>query len=152
MDRCWQLVIGVGAAFWAVGWLDVALLWYPPQIGTAGWEFGVISASLNGLPVPVIGTVFILAGAVALGHRRLARGAQIAGLVAVVIVGFMAVLYGLSAPVTLGTASDPTGMGSIKKTLARSLVQIGLYPVVIGWVVFRANRFIKSGDNGSYET
>lgn len=152
MDRCWRLVIWVGAAFWAVGWLDVGLLWYPQQVGNAGWEFGIISASLNGLPVPVIGTVFVLAGAVALGHPRLARVAQFAGVVAVVVVGAMAVLYGLSAPVTLGMTSDPTGMGSIKKTMARSLVQIGLYPVVIGWVVLRANRFIKRGDSGNYAT
>ncbi len=152
MDRCWRLVIGVGTAFWAVGWLDVGLLWFPQQVGMAGWEFGVISESLNGLPVPVIGTVFVLAGAVALGHRRLARAAQFGGLMAVLAVGFMAVLYGLSAPVTLGSSTDPTGMGSIKKTMVRSLIQLGLYPVLIGWVVLLANRFVKRGDNSEFGT
>ena len=146
MDNCWRLIAAVGAAFMATGWLDVGLFWFPLGVGDAGWEFGVISASLNGLPVPVMGTALLLTGAVGAGHRRLARFAQVAAVGAVVVVGLMAVLYGLSVVVVIGMTSDPTGMSSITKTIVRSIFQIAVYPMVLGVLVFRANQFIKRGD------
>ncbi len=143
MDNCWRLIAAVGAAFMATGWLDVGLFWLPSEVGDAGWEFGVISASLNGFAVPVMGTALLLAGAVGSGQRRLARFAQAAAVGAVVVVGLMAVLYGLSVLVVLGATSDPTGMSSITKMIARSVVQIAMYPMVLGVLVFRANQFMK---------
>ena len=130
----------------AMGWLDVGLFWFPLGVGALGWEFGVISASLNGLPVPVLGMALLLAGAVGAGHRRLARFAQVAAVGGVVVVGLMAVLYGLSVVVVIGMTSDPTGMSSIKKAIVRSIFQIAVYPMVLGVLVFRANQFIKRGD------
>jgi hypothetical protein len=84
----WQVLATVGWVFIVVGGLDVGLVWFPPAFGNQGWEFGSITAALNGLPLPVMGTALVLASGVARGHGVSARTAMvIAGLLAVVGLG-----------------------------------------------------------------
>jgi len=42
----------------------LALLWYPLQFGSADWEFGTISAYLNGMPLGTLGLALLAAGAI----------------------------------------------------------------------------------------
>ena len=57
----WQLLATVAWAFLIVGGLDVGLVWYPAAFGNAGWEFGSVTAMLNGFPLPVMGSALLLA-------------------------------------------------------------------------------------------
>src|SRR6185437_6901598 len=59
--EAWRVVGWVGIAFVVMGFTDVALAWYPTAFGNPEWEFGAISATLNGFALPTLGLYLVLA-------------------------------------------------------------------------------------------
>jgi hypothetical protein len=54
-DFGWYLLGWIGLAFALVGGFDLALIWIPLGFGNPEWEFGTVSATLDGLPVTTLG-------------------------------------------------------------------------------------------------
>lgn len=142
----WQLLALAGWAFLIVGGLDVSLVWYPAALGDAAWEFGSITASLNGFPLPIIGTCLILASAVARGKSRLALAPFVAaGLFLLAAVG-MGLLYALDVTIALKSVNEPLARAGLQKAILRSLVQLVVYPLTLLIVMVRARKLLKTGD------
>ncbi len=55
----WTLLAIAGWGFFLIGLMDVAFVWYPTAFGNGGWEFGSVTAALNGLPLPALGLALI---------------------------------------------------------------------------------------------
>ena len=142
----WKLLAVVGWSFLIVGGMDVGLVWYPMAFGNEGWEFGSVTTSLNGLPLPVMGTALILASGIARGDKVSARIAQVVALLFVLAVAAMVVLYALTVPLALRSIVDPIALTGLKKAIVRSAFQVVVYPAVLLFVVWRANRMIRHGD------
>jgi hypothetical protein len=132
-----------------MGSADLFLAWYPASFGTVEWEFGAISASLNGMALPSLGLFLLLASAIGDSRRLLTRVIAIAMALLVVVVLALAVIYATDAPVALGAISgNPAVLSTLKKSVAKSsalfLVYLALYSfgAVYGW---RASRPITTG-------
>jgi hypothetical protein len=126
-DVGWELLKWVGWAFVAIGLTDLALIWRPLAIGNPDFEFGSVTAMLNGLPLLTIGLVFLAASAAAVGatfRLRLVGGAMI--LMALVIVA-AGVIYVLAAPLALKSVTG-LGLTAVKKAMVKSAVQLVAYP------------------------
>ncbi|MGH7559792.1 MAG: hypothetical protein ACRENB_02100 [Gemmatimonadales bacterium] len=128
-ERAWRIAWWMGLVFFAVGAVDLLLVWYPPNFGTAEWEFGSSAAMLNGLPVPTLGALLMTASAVALGWSWYFWPG-----VAVLVLSFLAIvgagiLFGTTFPIALKAVTEPVLLTGIKKAVLKSFLQVGLYSV-----------------------
>ncbi len=144
----WTLLATAGWGFLLIGAMDVGLVWYPEAFGNGGWEFGSVTAALNGLPLPVMGLVLVLAGAVARGQRTTARVVQLLSGLLLALVAIMAVLYVLRVSEALAAVSDPLGLSGLRKAILRSASQMVVYSAVLVLIVRRAGGLVKAGDLG----
>ena len=136
-DTSWSLVGTAGALFVALGGVDAALVWYPPAFGQPEWEFGSITASLNGLPLVVMGLV-LGAAAAAKQHRvMLARVLAIVMAVLAVAILAAAVLYLSDVPMALrATRENAAALQGMRKSLVKTLTQLVCYPtglLIMAW-------------------
>jgi len=131
-----------GLTFLLVGGVDFALTWYPLDFGNREWEFGTVTAGLNGLPVPTMGLVLLLVGALLVERRWWA------GIVAVVSWGTLlwvlvgVVLWATTIPIALQAVPPEVALG-LKKALVKSALQSLMYPVILaylGWSAVKAMR------------
>lgn len=134
LGGAWGLLVPVGLVFMLVGAADLALVWYPLGFGSAEWEFGSVTSMLNGLPVLVMGLVFLAMGAVAAGRRWAGRGIATVLLLLAVVVVLMAALYATTVPIALKAAPNPTVALGLKKAIAKTTVQAAVYPVMLIWL------------------
>lgn len=126
-----------GLTFLLVGGWDFALTWYPLSFGNREWEFGTVTASLNGLPVPTMGLALLLVGALLLERRWWAGlvGLAAFGLMVWVLVG--AVLWVTTVPLALRTAPPEVLLG-LKKSIVKSALQCVAYPGILAFLGWRA--------------
>lgn len=134
--RTWALLGWVGLTFLVVGGFDYALTWFPTDFGNREWEFGTVIASLNGLPVPVIGLGLLLASSIQTDRRWLAWLATIGafGFLAWVLLGI--VLWFGTTPIALSSTPVEVLTG-VKKAIAKSAVQSLAYPAILGFLSWR---------------
>lgn len=133
-EAAWRLVGGVAALFVVVGGADLALTLMPLGFGNPEWEFGTVTSLLDGLPVPTLGLVGVVAAALARGSRGIARmGAALLGALAVSIVA-AAVLYATTVPIALRAVTDPVIRTGLSKAVAKTAVQCVAYPIGLGWL------------------
>jgi hypothetical protein len=117
--------------------VDLALAWYPAHLGNAEWEFGAITATLNGFAFPLLGLFLALAAAVEQGHRTFARG--VGGLMLALAVAWMIVglLYATVFPLALNAvAANPAISLGMKKAVAKGAILVLTYVVLLsygGW-------------------
>jgi len=111
----WQLLATAGWAFLVVGGMDVGLVWYPAAFGNAGWEFGSITTSLNGLPLPLMGLALVLASATA--RAKLGQAGPGPG------------RLGAGGAVRLGLGGDGGALWAHRA----SSISVGLRPDRVGW-------------------
>jgi len=146
-DVAWRVVFIPAVLFVVVGGIDSLLTWFPANFGTTEWEFGTITASLNGLPLPVLGLTLLLLASIATGRLRLARLVLwLMVLVAVAVLAMM-VLYLLTLPQAFRAASEASDIARVglKKAMIKSVVQLICYPAalvttaVLGWRTLRSN-------------
>ncbi len=143
-EVAWRLVMAVGLAFTAVGGLDLLLTWYPWHMGNPEWEFGTVSASLDGLPVPTLGLGLVLAAAVALGSRWGVRTLAIVFALLALVIVLAALLYATNVPIALKTVSEPVSRSGLKKAMAKAAGQAVVYPLILGWIAVKAWRHAGS--------
>ena len=146
--RGWQLMGWMGAAFVAMGGMDIALAWYPPAFGKPEWEFGAISASLNGLALPLLGLYMMLGSAVAQGHRMMARGVgTLMALVAVGLIG-LAVMYVTVVPLALQFVAQNAQLTTgVKKAVLKASVLFLVYIIVLAAGGFQSWRSTRTPKN-----
>ncbi len=144
----WTLLAVAGWGFLLIGLMDIGFVWYPTAFGNGGWEFGSVTAALNGLPLPVLGLALILAGAVARGADTMARVVQ--GVSALLVIGIvvMAVVYVRRAPEALAATSDALSAAGLRKAIVRTVAQIVIYGGFLGLVIRRAGTWVRPGDRG----
>jgi hypothetical protein len=127
-DNGWVLLGWVGLAFMAMGLTDVALGWYPSSFGNAEWEFGAISASLNGFALPTLGLYLILASTTSLEKRVLSRIVSIALFVLALTIAGLAATYATVVPLALqSVAADPLLTAGMKKAIIKAGVLFVAY-------------------------
>lgn len=144
----WTLLGIAGWGFLLIGLMDVAFVWYPTAFGNEGWEFGSVTASLNGLPLPALGLALILAGAVARGAGTTARLVQVLSACLVVAVVVLGAVYARRVPEALAATTDALGSAGLRKAIVRSVAQMAIYGGFLVMVIFRAGTLVKSGDPG----
>ena len=139
----WELLGWVGFAFVLIGGVDMLLAWYPAAFGSPEWEFGTVASTLNGLPLPTLGLMLIMASGVAQGRVWMARGASVTMIGLVVILVAIGILFITVVPLALQAVSNPLARTGILKAIAKSSVLLVLYPALFSWVAllgFRRTR------------
>ena len=126
----WFLLGWMGLVFTLVGGLDLALGWYPLQLGNPQWEFGTVSRTYDMLPITALGLVLLLGSGVARGARWWIRSVGVALLVLGLAVAAGMVLYALNIPLALKSVVDPLAMLGIKRAIVKALGQGVLYTLV----------------------
>src|SRR4051812_23372089 len=63
----WKYLFVVGIAVAVVGVIDLAMLFFPAQWASLDWEFGTLSAVVQGMPLVTLGIGMMCAAAVANG-------------------------------------------------------------------------------------
>ncbi len=130
------LSLPVGLAFLLAGGADLVLTWLPVAFGSAEWEFGTITQTLNGLPVPTLGLLLVGLWGAATARRWVVLSAGIIWAVLALWVLGMGGLYGLTIPVALKSTSSSLILLGLKKSIARSLVQVVAYAGAYFWLAF----------------
>lgn len=126
-----------GLAFLLIGGSDFALTWYPFDFGNREWEFGTVTASLNGLPVPTMGLALLLVGALLLERRWWSVLVALAafGMALWVLAG--AVLWGTTVPLAVQSVPPDVAVG-LKKAVLKGALQAVLYPGILLFIGWRA--------------
>ena len=127
----WRLLFVLGWLFTVVGLLNTVLLWYPFRFGVPEYEFGSVAASLDGLPVTMMGLTLALAGSRARGKDGAALLATVLLWAIAVLVIAGGVLYWLNVPLALQQVTEPVIRTGIKKSMAKVTVQALVYPAAM---------------------
>lgn len=141
-SRNWSVWAWVGFAFLIVGGVDLLLTWLPLRFGNQAWEFGNVTSSLNGMPVPVLGLAAVLWAAIE-GRRRWLAGVALA----VAGVFLLAILVGLvlwATGIPLALQSVPAQLAvGMKRALVKTGIQGVVYPVLMVFMIVRALRLVR---------
>lgn len=117
----WRMFGWLGLVLAIVGFVDVALQWYPISFNSREWEFATISTTFATLPLLTLGLTALLAAFLTLGVRWgvavMAVLFTLMGIGVVVCYG----IFALDIPIALKFANGPAGL-TIKKAIVRSLV------------------------------
>ena len=136
----WRLVGVIGLAFGLIAGADLLLTWYPFNLGSPEWEFGTVTASLDGLPLLVMGLTLSLASGVARGRRWLVRVVAVLLLILAALIVVAAVLYVTNVPIALKSVQDPVIRTGLKKAIAKTSVQAVVYPAALLWLAVKGWR------------
>ena len=128
-----SLFVAIGSALAVVGLVDLALLWFPMQLGTAGWEFAAVSRTFTSAPMTMVGLVLIAFGLVRRGTRPTMIRKVAMGFVALsFVLVAMGMLFGLAAPAVLSQASgEPAATAALKRAMVKNGIEIVVYPTVL---------------------
>jgi hypothetical protein len=124
----WSLLLVMGWLFTLVGLLNTVLIWVPLRLGVPEYEFASVAASLDGLPLALMGMTLALAASRASGRTRSATAIVILLIVVTVLVIAGGVLYGLNAPLALrALKNQPVPRLGIMKSIVKVTGQVVLY-------------------------
>ncbi|HEX3157116.1 MAG TPA: hypothetical protein VHQ45_01240 [Gemmatimonadaceae bacterium] len=135
-----RVLAALGLTFLVVGLTDLALAWYPLVLGNPEWEFGTVSATINGLPVPTLGLALLGVAAAQSERRWHARLVGVlANLFLLALLG-CAMLYALTVPVALQSVQEPMVRVGLVKGMVKAGVASTAYIVFFGWLAWRLLR------------
>jgi hypothetical protein len=148
-----QLFVVVGLALALVGFVDLLLLWFPTQLGTAGWEFATASRTFTNVPMTMVGLVLVAVGLVRRGTRPVIvrRLAVIFAALSFVLMA-IGLLFALSAFAVLSQASGDTAADALQRAIVKNGVEIVAYPITflaMATILWRAVREDKRGPSVS---
>jgi hypothetical protein len=118
----WRLLGWFGLLLAVVGFMDVALQWYPTSFKSPEWEFGTVTNSFATLPLLSIGLMSMLASYLA----RAERGGVVAmailfSVLFVLIVGAF-LLFLSDVPLALKASAPTPAVLTMKKSIIRTSV------------------------------
>ena len=121
--------------------MDLTLAWLPSNLGNAEWEFGAITATMNGFAFPLLGLFLALASALELGDRTFARvvGTIMLGLaVAWLVIGLLYLtVFPLALSAVASNAEISLGM---KKAVVKGSILLLAYVILLslgGWTSWK---------------
>ena len=127
------------------GWVDILVGWFPLGFGSPEWEFGAVSATVDGLPFSTLGMVATLLGASASGSRAGLWVAFVWAAWVLVVLVAAAVLYALTVPVALG-ALGPAGLQApLGRAVIKTSTLLAVYMCFYGWMELQAFRELRIG-------
>ena len=136
-----MLLVG-GLVLALVGWLDVALLWYPPQLGNANWEFGTIGQSMDAMALGTVGLLLVACGIRGRGGNR--AWPRLFAILFFVLTVFCVACMGLFA-LNIGQmfrlVSDPSATPGLRRAIFKTLFNASVYAVgylVAGVMLWRS--------------
>lgn len=141
----WMLLGGMGAAFALIGGLDLALTWYPFNLGNPEWEFGTVTSTLDGMPVYALGLALLLAAGAAGRRPWVVRGAAVLVLLTVLAILAAAFLYATTIPMALKGVENPLMRLGLQKAILKTAAQALVYPVALAWIAVGAWRHAARG-------
>lgn len=136
-----------GLVLCGVGVVDIGLLWWPLQLGTGEWEFGVISRTFDSLALGTTGLVFVTAAAAVRGRVVALR---ILSIVAVLLFCWLAasfLLYALNVPVALNAVPEQV-RPQLVRAIGRTTAFAGLYIAFFGWLGWFTGRRAGAATKG----
>jgi hypothetical protein len=147
-SRAVAVLAALGCVLCAVGWFDWALVWVPLRFGNAEWEFGAISAAVDGLPLGTIGVSAVAAAAVMRGWWVPAMVIGIFAAVLVLVLLAAGVLYALDAPLayrSIAEGARPTLLRAIARTAVSALAYVVFYGWLSWFTLRRSGVALKGG-------
>ena len=126
------LVVG-GIVLAIAGWVDVGLFWIQPHLGSANWEVGTISQTIDSLPLGTMALLILAMGIRAKGGPRMwPRGLAIVFFALSLFLAACMVIFLLDFPQLLHIAGAPGG----------SDVKLGAFKVVLLGCTYLAGYFL----------
>jgi hypothetical protein len=128
------MLLVAGSAFALVGLADIFLLWFPPNPGSVTWEYATVGRTLDSLPMPMLGLLFLAYG-VLRAPQPTRHGVTFVSAIFVIcgLLGvFLAFLIFTSAPAIIAQ-TPPEAEGAVRRAAVRHGVQAVLYP--LAWFV-----------------
>lgn len=146
-----SLFVVVGLALTAIGVVDLALLWSPLGFGDAIWEFGTLSRTLDGVPLPALGLALTIYGLVM--HPRAwpvwVRVFAVLFAATALALIVLALIWGTAVPEVL-RQTPAEALGTLKRSIVKSVVQFAAYSLasgVMAWLLWRgARRTARGGE------
>jgi uncharacterized protein (DUF486 family) len=124
----WSLLLVMGWLFTVVGLLNTVLIWVPLHMGSPEYEFTSVAASLDGLPLALMGMTLALAASRASGRVKSATALIVLLVVVTLLVLAGGVLYWLNVPLALNALkNDPVPRMGITKSVVKVTAQVVLY-------------------------
>ena len=142
-SRAWRALRAAGLALLVMGCLDILLAWIPPRLGDPEWEFGTISATLNNMPVPVMGLALILAHAAAWDSGLERTLVLIWSLIVLLFLIGAVTLYALDVPLALGAVQDPVPRRALRFGLVKAGAAFVVYIAFHLWAVVYSVRLFR---------
>lgn len=128
-----------------VGWVDILVGWFPLGFGSPEWEFGAVSATVDGLPLSTLGLVVTLLGASASGSRWGLWTAAVWAAWVLVVLMVAAVFYALTVPVALGVLGPAGLQGTLGRAVIKTSTLLVVYMCFYGWMELQALRGLRVG-------
>lgn len=139
-DFGWYLIGWIGLVFAVVGGMDLLLTWYPLNLGNTEWEFGTVTAALDGLPAFTLGIALLMGSGAARGDRLLMRVMAIVFALLALLILAAAVLYVTDLPIALKAVTQPVIRTGLKKAITKTVGQAVVYPLAYLWIARMAWR------------
>jgi magnesium-transporting ATPase (P-type) len=118
----WRLLGWFGLLLAVVGFMDVALQWYPTSFKSPEWEFGTVTGSLATLPLLSIGLMSMLASFLARAERGgVVAMAIVFGVMLVLLIGAF-LLFLSDVPLALKASTSTPVVLTMKKSIIRTTV------------------------------
>jgi hypothetical protein len=139
--EAWFLLGWLGIAFVVLGFADIALGLYPLAFGNQEWEFGTVSAILNGFALPTMGFYLLLGSLVSRGKGIGARVLALVMIVVAVLLVVLGLLYATAIPLALKSVSGNAVVAlGMKKALVKAAVLLVGYLALYLFGAFRGCR------------
>jgi hypothetical protein len=131
----------VGLALVVVTATDFTLALVPLNVGDPEWEFGTVTAILNGMPAMAMGLAMLVASAAARGNRWQMRTLAVVLFVVSALMLAGVTLYALTVPIALRMTTHPVAEFGLKKAILRTVVQAVIYPLTFTAMGIAAIRY-----------
>jgi hypothetical protein len=129
-----MFLLGLGLT--VIGSVDVGLLFVPARWASLDWEFGTVSAFIDGLPLMTMGFGAMVVASTGRGWWKWRVALAAAALLMTVVVLAMVVIFVLDVPAALRAVSPvmrSTLTKAVLKTGIMGLVYVGIYATLGVW-------------------
>lgn len=120
----WKYLFVVGIAISVVGFIDIAILFYPPNWASLDWEFGTLNGVVEGLPLLTVGMGAMSAAAVANGWVLTRRLMALLTILMALLLAVVGIMFALDVFAVLKVVQP-----AMKPTLKLTAVKISLMTV-----------------------
>ncbi len=128
----WRFLGWLGVAYLVMSLIDLGLGWYPLGFGSSEWEFGTVSATLNGLAIPTLSLYLILCSAIVRERINVVRAVSIAMICIAVFMAILFLLYLTAVPLALrSVTANPIIHQGMKKAIVKASALFVGYEILL---------------------